>query len=379
MFLVFGERRGGNNVYALDVSDPNNPLIQWYIGPDVVGFSEMGQSWCIPVFGRVAYGNKLVVFLSGGYDTNQDNDPVTGPDSMGRGIYVVDLLSGGLVWKYTHENDSNMQFSIPSDIAAIDTTDNGFIDRLYVGDMGGRLWRFDITNVDPTKWTGKILFKSNILIIPGEPRRKIFYPPDVVQEEGYEFVFFGTGDRANPKNETVINQIYAVKDRNDNVNLDESTLVDVTSDLLQESDDETLKTQIRNDLESSEGWYISLADNLGEKVLAPSLVFANTAYLTTFTPTTSGGGDPCVLSEGTARLYALNYKTGEAVLDYDTSDDAVGKTDRSLVIGSSIPSGLVMAIIRGKPVGYVGVRGGILKPAIGTVSAINTIFWRQLE
>ncbi len=380
VILIFGERRGGNYTYGLDVSDPNYPIILWYLGPDVPDFSEMGQSWCTPVIGKIAFGDKQVVFLSGGYDTNQDNDPVVAPDSVGKGIYVVDLFTGALVWKYTYGNDPNMQWSIPSDIAAIDTEGNGLIDRLYVGDMGGRLWRFDIGNKDLAKWTGGILFNANSSIIPGEPLRKIFYPPDVSQEDEYEFVFFGSGDRAHPNDEIAMNRIYAVKDKNTGVSLDESSLVDVTLDLLQDpGTSEADKTTIRNNLANGNGWYITLIDNLGEKVLAPALVFNRIAYFTSFTPTPATVVDPCVIKEGTARLYALHYKTGEAVINYDISDDAVEKTDRSLVIGSSIPSGLVMAVIKGRPVGYLGVRGGILKPSIGTLSSVFRVYWRDSQ
>jgi type IV pilus assembly protein PilY1 len=378
VLLVFGERRGGNYTYALDVSDPYDPILHWSISPELVDFSEMGQSWSTPAFGRIAYDNKLVVFLSGGYDPNQDNDPVLNPDSMGRGIYVVDLLDGSLLWKYTNAEDPDMVYSIPSDITAVDTTDNGFAERLYVGDTGGRLWRFDIRSTNPANWTGEILFDANSSAPPGEPRRKFFYPPDVTQEVGHEFLFFGTGNRAHPKEDILIDRIYAVKDRGTAGILDESSLEDVTDDLLQDptysGDKDALRTQILN----GNGWYIRLVDHLGEKVLSSSIVFDRTAYFTTFTPVTSGGGDPCVLEEGPARLYALDYLTGEAVLNYDTSSESIGRNDRSLVIGSSIPSGLVIAILYGKPVAYTGVRGGIFKADVGNPSAISRIYWRQM-
>ena len=49
---------------------------------------------------------------------------------------------------------------------------------------------------DATSCTSQILFNANSFTNGG---RKIFYPPDATLEEGYEFVFFGTGDRAYPK------------------------------------------------------------------------------------------------------------------------------------------------------------------------------------
>jgi type IV pilus assembly protein PilY1 len=124
-----------------------------------------------------------------------------------------------------------MSNSIPSDVARVDVDGNGRIDRLYVGDMGGRIWRFDIGDPDPTKWTGKIVFKCN----PGSnDRRKIFYPPEVSLEVGnYEMVFFGTGDREHPKGTNILNRLYAIKDKNPSTPQNESDLVNVTSTLLQ--------------------------------------------------------------------------------------------------------------------------------------------------
>ncbi len=381
VILVFGERRGGNHFYGLDVSVPTAPDVLWSIGPDAPDFSELGQSWCTPVFGRIAHDRKPVVFLGGGYDLNQDSNPVTFEDTMGRGIYIVELLTGRLVWKWTHSDDPNMGWSVPGNLAALDTTDNGFIDRVYIGDMGGRLWRLDIGGLDPARWTAEILFNANS---PADEGRKIFGRPDVTLEEGHELVFFGTGDRAHPKDETVINRIYAVKDRNTGQSLDESSLVDVTLDRLQDpSTPGGEKTIIRNNLANGNGWYIRLEDSLGEKVLSPPLVFARAAYFTTFIPTPAPVDDPCIMEKGKARLYALDYRTGEAVLNYNTANDLVGAeilevSDRSLDIGRSIPSGLVIALIQGRASAYIGMGGGILTPEIGAGTPIIGIFWRQL-
>ena len=75
VILLFGERRGGNRYYALDVTDPLKPKYLWNIGPDtnVSGnfpYAEMGQSWSSPIIGKIAYGSgeKWVAFIGGGYD-----------------------------------------------------------------------------------------------------------------------------------------------------------------------------------------------------------------------------------------------------------------------------------------------------------------------
>jgi type IV pilus assembly protein PilY1 len=247
--LVCGERRGGNRYFALDITDPLRPLLLWQIHPGLTDYSEMGQTWSTPFVGKIKYGttsswiDKWVIFIGGGYDTNQDSLPVpsSANDSKGYAVYVVDVFTGGLIWKYTKTNNALMKYSIPSDFAKVDTDGDGRIDRLYVGDMGGQLWRFDLslheTISSPTNWTAKLIFKSNDPAPTSGDLRKIFYPPDVGLEMdsngNYELIIFGTGDREHPSEYAVYNRLYTVKDRNPTSPLKESDLVDVTLDLLQ--------------------------------------------------------------------------------------------------------------------------------------------------
>ena len=374
--LVFGERRGGSHYYGLDVTDPNAPEVLWEIYPEPGGdFEEMGQSWSTPVIGTVRIGveDRMVVFLGGGYDTNQDDDPVMGTDVVGRGIYVVDLFDGTLVWKYTSADNPDMAYCIPSEVTALDINDDtgGYIDRLYVGDTGGQMWRFDIADPDPLNWTGTMIFDDSA------NGRKIFYPPDVVFEYGYEMLFWGTGDRANPKNESVLNRIYALKDRDPGAALTEANLYDATENLIQDGADQAERQAALTALNNAEGWYIDLDENPGEKVLAPSILYFGVAYLTSFTPTAGSAVDPCYVGEGTARLYALAYKSGAARIDFDDDDD-LHKNDRSKIIGTAIPSGVVIAIIQGKGASYIGVGGGIFTADVINRAAIIRIYWRHV-
>ena len=79
----------------------------------------------------------------------------------------------------------------------------------------------------------------------------------------------------------------------------------------------------------------------GEKVLAQGTVFYKTFYVTTFTP----NDDPC-LPGGLAKLYALNYLTGEAALFVggDIDGDGIDDLTRGVSIGGGIPSKPVMVI-----------------------------------
>jgi len=391
--LIFGERRGGNRYYALDVTNPSQPKFLWYISPTervyltnafATDYGELGQSWSAPIIGTIACsggshctnGVRTVAFIGGGYDeTNQDkqNPYTTVSDTKGRAIYVVDIFDGSLVKRFSNAENTDMTYSIPSDIAKVDVGGDGKVDRLYVGDMAGRMWRFDIHDANPSSWTAKIIFKSN----PDGATtnlRKIFYPPDVTLDLGYEMVFFGTGDREHPNDKTIVNRLYGVKDRGLSTAYTEGNLVDVTADLLQTGTSTQIQdTLVQLNSNTNGGWFIQLDTNSGEKCLAPAIVFYGVAYFTTFAPASDApppGSDPCYVGEGTAYLYELGYKTGAAAFNLDLHNDTdmgggttipgYGKSDRSQWIGTAIPSGVIITVIQDKAAGYVGMGGGVI-------------------
>ena len=393
--LIFGQRRGGNRYIALDVSNRLNPRFLWEINPTqriyettiypTTDYKELGQTWSTPQIGKIKNGSgeKWVAFISAGYDTNQDNIPVLNSDTKGRGIYVVDILTGSLIWRYTRDEDSSrMVYSIPSDISKVDTDGDGRIDRLYVGDMGGRIWRFDVGDAgNLASWTGSILFSA---------QGKIFYPPDVTLENdsgNYEMLFFGTGDRENPKGElTSINRLYAIKDKlpYPHTPIEEGDLKDVTEDLLQEpGTSDSTKTSIMNELRSKQGWLIKLDQRPGEKCLSSPVVFFGAAYYTTFAPTVEGQSNICYLGPGSGIFYAVNYKTGNAVFNFDVTNDEGGegvikRSDRGKVIGPAIPSGAIITIIGGSSAGYVGIGGGVYVPEVLKKNILIPVNWKMV-
>ncbi len=362
--IVFGLRRGGKHYYALDVTNPDSPKFLWKIGPETTGFSEMGQTWSDPQFGKIkdGKGGKTVCIIGGGYDENQDRKTPASEDKKGRAVYVVDLLSGNQIWRWDYRRDPGMKHSIPSNVARVDVNGDGYIDRLYVGDMGGKLWRFDLKGSDPNSWSGRVVFNSN-LGYTGSVKQKIFHAPDVTLEKGHQIVYFGTGDREHPNEKTGIDKFYAFMDKGNGSALSEDHLADVTKDF----------ATVQN-LANKEGWFMSLEDK-GEKVLAPPVVAFGVVYFTTFTPSLDG--------DGIARIYALNYRVGNPILNLNPENDKGGPkidlSDRSKLIGTGIPSGTVISALGGRPIAYTGFPGGLYHTPLKGHSVIIPLSWREVS
>lgn len=169
MYIVFGLRRGGRALYAMDVTDPDNPSFLWRIGPDTAGFSELGQTWSVPVVtnvpGYVVGGVRRPVLVFGaGYDSVNDDITRTAAetvDTVGRGLFVVDVATGALVWSVTPAADSATNKREPGFVHAmaappsvIDSNGDGIADRVYMPDVGGNVWRIDMPgNTRPTAAT----------------------------------------------------------------------------------------------------------------------------------------------------------------------------------------------------------------------------------
>jgi len=374
--ILFGERRGGSNYSALNITDPNVPEWKYEITDTILGSGEtLGQSWCTPKLGNIKTStttSEMVFFLGGGYDVNQDSGSPVGNDSLGRAVFSVSAETGSVTGlNVNNGNYSQMTHGIV-DVTAIDTTGDGYVNRVYAGDMGGQVFAIEDDDKDGG-WNPRKLFVAKAL---GESTltRKIFYAPDVVRESFGDFVFFGTGDRADPNDEAgaiVTNRVYAVKNNWDTSftdgadTMDETDLYDATENWIQEGG-ETEQALATEGLASESGWFIKL-ENSGEKVVSEMVVFAGVIYFTTYQPQTPAATTDCDLIRGAgiARLYALDYKTGAAVYDWNLNIDADGneittpvKEDRSIQIGTTIPSAPVIAILEGGPQLFVAAGGG---------------------
>jgi type IV pilus assembly protein PilY1 len=388
--LFFGERRGGDNYYALTVTDPASPSLRYQINSNRLGSAApLGQSWSTPTVAKIKTSSSAfdtVFLMAGGYDTNQDLALPVASDTNGRAVFSLKVSDGTVSSFNVNAGSKADMTNCIVDVSGFDSDGDGYVNRVYAGDLGGKMFAFEDDNGDGA-WSSRTLFSASTDGV----QRKIFYAPDAVKETYGDMIFFGTGDREHPEDTTVVNRIYAVKNTWASpapAMLTESDLTDVTDDLLVLGT-AAQQAAIQKALDISKGWYIRL-ENPGEKMTSSMVVFGGVLYFTTYTPETGAvSGDPCatVSGRGQARFYALNYRTGTATYDYSSAVEkdadgntvAKGKMDRSKVIGTSIASSPFVAILPGGVTKiYIGTEGGVQTETPAATTDMNMYYWRQI-
>ena len=96
VYILFGMRRGGNTLFAMDVTDKNAPDLLWNIS-----LPQWGETWSTPVITRIKIASvsqnadNAVVVVGGGYDTVHDTNTFTAAaDGAGAGIHILDPVTG---------------------------------------------------------------------------------------------------------------------------------------------------------------------------------------------------------------------------------------------------------------------------------------------
>ncbi|WP_077341237.1 pilus assembly protein [Pseudocolwellia agarivorans] len=355
-WMFLGLRRGGSSYYALDITDPDTPKLMWEIKANTGDFKELGQTWSQP---QVTYSAlnisggkaKPVLIFGAGYSIAKDITGPGTPDSVGRGIYMVDAESGALLWSVTPAatTGKNTQFtgftdSIPSRIGILDSDGDGLVDRLYTGDTGGNVFRIDMPGDNPfsstTPWTAFKL--AELGGTTNVDDRRFFDAPSIVRtfftdtyestigtttivtskETPYEAVLLGSGDRSTPSSTDTNDEFFMIQDENIITQsfvagavspakdiptvITYNDLADFTSDpygsLTTTADIKALDLIVSQ----KSGWRYNY-ESAGEKSTAGAIVLKGVAYFTSFTP---AGTNSCSLVNGEGALYAVDLYKG---------------------------------------------------------------------
>ncbi len=191
--------------YCLDVTGSLTPTFKWRLGLSSAKAPYMGAPWSKPMIYRVLDGGneKWVAFIGGGVSA-------PGAVNSGKGFFVIDLATGSVLWSYTKADNADLDYPMPAPPSIVDTDNDGFIDTVYLGDLGGNMWRFTFClkgdTCSSTSWTGARLFQAS----SGRP---IYQSASVVRDTDNKiWVYWGTGDKLDPTNATASGTIFALKD-----------------------------------------------------------------------------------------------------------------------------------------------------------------------
>jgi type IV pilus assembly protein PilY1 len=330
VYILFGMRRGGVTYRMLDVTDKNNPKLIWSRVLD-----DPGQSWSAPVVTRMdideASQNELkaVAVIGGGYDVVHDTAAYnTKPDAVGAGVHVLDLMTGDTLWRAGSETSEadlkleKMTRAIPTRIKVLDISGDGFADRMYAADLGGQIWRFDISNGQPVASlvAGGVIAQLGAegLAKPGAADTRRFYnSPDIAlfndtrQNRRFISISIGSGYRAHPLDLDATDRFYSLRDPNvfnslsqtqyDNFEpYEEADLIDVSGEV-----NVTLTS-------ADKGWMLTLPSN--QMVLTDAVTFNNEVFFVSFSPD-SAGAEACNIGFGTNYLWRVSIINGDPIVD----------------------------------------------------------------
>lgn len=317
-WLFLTMRRGGRFIYALDVTDKNNPKFLWKKAHSDTNYGELGQTWSALSPFRLADGTVALIF-GGGYDAAVEDRPYepstisygappSTTKSMGRGVFIVDAQTGTVLKSFGPAN--GMNDSVPSDVTVVTNLLTGVAKYAYVGDTGGNVWRISIgadgvPSANDADWT---VHKVASLGDPsdtsksGAYARKFLYPPEANPIDGGYALMIGSGDREKPFETTVQNRFYRV---NDYVTTNTTITCEgdqTTCDLF----DATSATQSTVVPSTKKGWFMSLG--AGEKVVGSAVSESGLTFFATNTPGNSA--NQCALALGESRLYSVRTDNG---------------------------------------------------------------------
>ena len=398
VYLYLSMRRGGNNIYALDVTYRNAPKLLWVIKGGNGDYAELGDTWSTINVEKVKDGSteKAVLVFGGGYDDAQDSVSVRTPDAVGRAVFIADATSGDRLWIGSAGGDtdvSDMQYSIPARVKPLDISGDGYMDRIYAVDMGGQIFRFDIDNTNGSSLASSVKgdLIANLAGAAAADARRFYYPPDVALVDDpsgkYHGMVISSGFRANPLNKVIHDRIYMLKDYNtglvtdvaDYKALTEADLHDATDNLAggNSADDASRKVELSN-IASKDGWYIDLDNETtgvweGEKGLAEPLIIEGNAIVTTYVPDFTVSVNSCTPAAGNGKVFFLDII--DATPTYPQSIDKRPQRYINLVRGGMPPSPTAIIPEDGEPTLCIGTECQQADFGLG----IRKTYWYEVE
>ncbi|HFC2773816.1 TPA: pilus assembly/adherence protein PilC [Neisseria gonorrhoeae] len=323
---------GGRGAYALDLSKINGnypaaaPLFDVKNG-DNNGKNrvELGYTVGTPQIGKTQNG-KYAAFLASGYAAK---DIVSSDNTTA--LYVYDLGNGsGSLIKKIEAPGGKGGLSSPT---LVDKDLDGIVDIAYAGDRGGNMYRFDLSDSNPSKWSVSTIF---------EGQRPITSAPAVSRLADKRVVIFGTGSDLSEEDvlDTKEQYIYGIFDDDKgtvNVKVTNGTGGGLLEQVLSE-ENKTLFLNKGSDGSGSKGWVVKLKE--GGRVTVKPTVVLRTAFVTIRKYKDDGcGADTAILGINTADGGALTPRSARPIVPEANKDVAQYSGHKKTAGGKSVPIG----------------------------------------
>ncbi|MFP8967926.1 pilus assembly protein [Pokkaliibacter sp. CJK22405] len=370
--LVSGLRAGAKSVFALDVTNPAqfseanaDSLVLWEYDDskdtDLLNrnnngdfiYSRLGYTFSKPAVVRLNNGRWAAVF-GNGYQSDARMGVlfIVYLDAMANNTWQI----GEVKRIYTNNNYSDASTAVSDDdygisnIAPIDTDDDGNVDLIYGGDLQGNMWRFDLSDTNASNWKAVKVFQATynntIQPIMALPEVSLAAKTDANPNTSY-LIYFGTGsyfstEDISDDSLSQVQSFYGIKDtpsvtRNlmtNPYNLTTYSITTLSSDY---------RTVNQDTATGTDGWRVNLP--VGEKVPEKAVLRRGQITFTTLLPAVS----QCAVTE-TGWLMTLAAQTGGATANvFDTNGDGVvdstdllnGKSASGMKLDSSASALLV--------------------------------------
>jgi type IV pilus assembly protein PilY1 len=394
--LVGGLGRGGQGLYALDVTKPSlfteanaAALALWEFND--TDDADLGYIYGKPLIRKMANG-KWAAIVSGGYN-NSEADGV--PSTTGHAYLFIIFLDGptgaNRTWvagtDYIKIDTGQGTVSTPNGLAdpfSADTNIDGMVDYVYAGDLLGNFWKFDLSSSTQANWT---LGTNRVALFQAKDGSGNVQPITAAAEgtihptgTGY-IIAFGTGKylENTDVSSTPVQTFYGIWDKDDSKgNISLQTVVTGRSQLLaQTASNVTVGSSIYRVVSANaptwtggsynRGWYMDFPTT-GERSVFRPLILSGRLIYTSLVPSNA----PCALG-GTSFLMIVDPTTGgrvdAAVLD-SSGDGMLNSTDKITSGGTTVYASGVQSTVGITPTPAI-VLGG---PSASTTAPGDAIY-----
>ncbi|HFB4743564.1 TPA: PilC family type IV pilus tip adhesin, partial [Neisseria gonorrhoeae] len=340
-FFMFGAMGlGGRGAYALDLSKIDSSNLTGVSMFDVQNDKnnnkndsnrvKLGYTVGTPQIGKTQNG-KYAAFLASGYAAKQ----IASQENK-TALYVYDLGNGsGSLIKKIEVQGGKGGLSSPT---LVDKDLDGIVDIAYAGDRGGNMYRFDLSDSNPDKWSVSTIFEG------GKP---ITSAPAVSRLADKRVVIFGTGSDLSEEDVVGKDQqyIYGIFDDDKGTGTVKVTVQNGTGGglleqtLTKENNTLFLSNNKASGGSNGKGWVVRLRE--GERVTVKPIVVLRTAFVTirSYTGNDKCGAQTAILGINTADGGALTPRSARPIVPEANKDVAQYSGHKTTSKGKSIPIG----------------------------------------